>query len=309
MIFLSDFYKSIFSCKTYKLSVDAGCTCPNRDGTKGWGGCIFCSEQGSGDFVPSRIKSVHQQIQEAKEKVIKKARGRSGKNDCAFIAYFQNFTSTYGNSEQLIEKYKEALNCPDVTGIAVATRPDCLNKTILDYLAELSQTTFVQIELGLQTSNEQTGIFINRCYTDKDYTETVNRIKKASDKIHIVTHLIFGLPGETENQMLESVKFVVDTNKNINSKDGSGSWGIKITSLYIVEKTKLAQIYHTGQYNPVTKEEYFQVLIKALKLLPHECVVHRLTGDPPKSILISPQWPADKKKVLNEIKQLILSQN
>lgn len=305
MIFLSDFYKSVFSCKAYKLSIDAGCTCPNRDGTKGTGGCIFCSERGSGDFVSSRTKSVYQQIQEAKEKVIKKARGRSGKNDCVFIAYFQNFTSTYGDPDQLITKYKEALNCPDVKGISIATRPDCLNDAILDFLSELSKTTFVQLELGLQTSNEESGKFINRCYTNDDYIEAINRIKNKSPEIHIVTHLILGLPGETEQQMIDSVKFVIDANKKTSPHNNIiQNWGIKITSLYIVEKTKLAELYYSGKYRPFTKDEYFNVLKKLLCLLPSECVVHRLTGDPPKKILIAPDWPCNKKKILNEIKNL-----
>ena len=166
---LSDFYQSVFDCKTYKISLDAGCTCPNRDGTKGVGGCIFCSQNGSGDFAAGRSLPITQQVENAKELVLSKIRGRTGERRGKYIAYFQNFTSTYGDPQQLLGKYHEALSCKDVAGLAVATRPDCLNSQILSGLADISKNHFVQIELGLQTSNEQTGRFINRCYTLQDF--------------------------------------------------------------------------------------------------------------------------------------------
>ena len=294
---LSAFYESIFGCKTYKISLDAACTCPNRDGTKGRGGCIFCSQKGSGDFAAARTLSIHEQLEQGRTLVESKLRGRSGERRGKYIAYFQNFTSTYGDAKALLKKYREALSCEDVAGLAVATRPDCLSPAILQGLAEISRTRFVQLELGLQTSNENTGRLINRCYNNQDYTDAVTRIRAAAPSIHIVTHLIFGLPGETEADMLNSVKFVVDNNVK--------EWGLKITSLYILKNTRLAQMYEDGQYQPLTKEQYFTLLQKALPLLPTSCVVHRLTGDPPKSQLLAPSWTTDKKRILNEMKNLL----
>ena len=292
---LSAFYESIFGCKTYKISLDAGCTCPNRDGSKGTGGCIFCSQQGSGDFAAGRSLTISEQIEQGKKLVENKVRGRSGERQGKYIAYFQSFTSTYGDAAALLKKYREALSCGGVAGLAVATRPDCINDEILQGLADISREYFVQIEIGLQTSNENTGTLINRCYTNQDYIEAVRRIRDAAPSIHIVTHLIFGLPGETEQNMLNSVHFVVNHNSGT-------EWGLKITSLYILKNTPLAQLYETGSYQPLTKEQYFDLLKKALALLPENCVVHRLTGDPPKRLLIAPSWSTDKKRILNEIK-------
>ena len=318
---LSTFYESIFGCKTYKISLDAACTCPNRDGTKGSGGCIFCSQKGSGDFVAERNLTVPEQIEQGKKLVEAKLRGRSGERQGKYIAYFQNFTSTYGDAEALLLKYHEALSCEGVAGLAVATRPDCLSDEILRGLTEISQTHFVQIELGLQTNNEKTGQLINRCYTNLDYIDAVHRIREAAPSIHIVTHLIFGLPGETEEDMLNSVKFVVEQNRHAeqNTRHAelvsasntmepglrqNDKWGIKITSLYVLKNTRLAQMYESGQYLPLTKEKYFNLLEKALLLLPENCVTHRLTGDPPKSQLLAPQWTTDKKRIMIEIKKV-----
>ena len=311
-ILVSEFYKELFGTKTYKISLDAGCTCPNRDGSKGTGGCIFCSENGSGDFAAARSLSVHEQLEQGRALVEAKLRGRSGERQGKYIAYFQNFSSTYGNAKVLLAKYHEALECDEVVGLAVATRPDCLNDEILQGLAEISKTHFVQLELGLQTSNESTGQVINRCYTNQDYIDALKRIKKASEKIHIVTHLIFGLPGENEEDMLKSVKFVVEENCNSEQKTCHSEfilpspWGIKITSLYILKNTRLAAMYEAEEYIPLSKDKYFKLLQKALPLLPENCIVHRLTGDPPKSLLIAPDWPKDKKRVLNELKQFFI---
>lgn len=298
---LSTFYQSIFGCKTYKISLDAACTCPNRDGSKGTGGCIFCSQKGSGDFVAERNLTIPEQIEQGKKLVEAKLRGRSGERQGKYIAYFQSFTSTYGEPAALLAKYREALNCEGVVGLAVATRPDCLGDEILKGLAEISRLHFVQIELGLQTSNEKTGQLINRCYTNQDYIDAVHRIREAAPSIHIVTHLIFGLPGESEEDMLKSVKFVVDNNVK--------EWGIKITSLYVLQNTRLAAMYESNEYQPLTKEEYFDLLQKALPLLPETCVVHRLTGDPPKSQLLAPAWTTDKKRVLNDLLTLLKTHN
>ena len=294
---LSDFYQSIFGCKTYKISLDSGCTCPNRDGTKGTGGCIFCSQNGSGDFAAERTLPVKNQLEQGRTLVESKLRGRSGGRQGKYIAYFQNFTSTYGDAAALLQKYHEALACEEVVGLAVATRPDCLGADILQGLADISKNHFVQIELGLQTSNENTGRLINRCYTSEDYTDAVKRIHEAAPAIHIVTHLIFGLPGETEQNMLNSVRFVVGQN--------SDTWGLKITSLYVLKNTRLAAMYEAGTYEPLSKEQYFSLLEKALPLLPENCVIHRLTGDPPKVQLLSPKWTTDKKRVMIEIQKLL----
>ncbi|MDY3723670.1 MAG: TIGR01212 family radical SAM protein [Treponema sp.] len=333
---LSTFYESIFGCKTYKISLDAGCTCPNRDGTKGTGGCIFCSQAGSGDFIARGGEAaagrlpISEQLEQGKKLVESKLRGRSGDRQGKYIAYFQSFTSTYGDPTVLLSKYREALDCEGVAGLAVATRPDCLSPVILRDLAEISKSHFVQIELGLQTSNEKTGLLINRCYSNQDYIDAVRRIREAAPSIHIVTHLIFGLPGETEEDMLNSVKFVVEQSYPAETKEShpaemkdshpeldSGSnniapdlrrddrWGLKITSLYVLKNTLLSQMYEAGQYQPLTKEQYFDLLKKALPLIPENCVVHRLTGDPPKSLLLAPNWTTDKKRVLNELMRII----
>ena len=325
MQLLSQFYESIFGSKTYKLSLDASCTCPNRDGRKGWGGCIFCSERGSGDFAEDRKLSIIEQVERAKKKVEAKVKGRSGKRQGKYIAYFQNFTSTYGDASLLVKKYKEALSCEGVYGLAIATRPDCLSDEILSEIARIAENTFVQIELGLQTSNEKTGKIINRCYSNEDYCSAVRRIKEANPCIHIVTHLIFGLPGETEKDMVNSVKFVVKENiKNVSLKSGergaimteadyktpfmpsvknlNSSFGIKITTLYILKNTLLAKMYENGEVNPLSKDEYFDLLKKALPFLPENCVIHRLTGDPPKKDLLAPEWTTDKKRVMNELR-------
>lgn len=311
MLTLSKFYESIFGCKVYKLSLDAGCTCPNRDGTKGVGGCIFCSESGSGDFASERNLPIREQVESAKKLVEQKVKGRSGNRTGKYIAYFQNFTSTYGDAKSLVRKYNEALECEDITGLAIATRPDCLSEEILSEIAKIAENHFVQIELGLQTSKETTGKLINRCYTNEDYKDAVRRIRLSNPKIHIVTHLIFGLPGDTEEDMMESVRFVVRENERnkpqITQIHKEFNFGLKITVLYIVQNTKLAQMYEQGNVTPFSKEEYFALFKKAVALLPENCVIHRLTGDPPKKMLLAPVWTTDKKRVMNEIQKRIFT--
>lgn len=325
----SAFFKSIFGCKVYKLALDAGCTCPTRDGTKGTRGCIFCSARGSGDFAGDACESIARQAEKAKELVARKARGRSGSAECRYIAYFQNFTNTYGDTAVLAAKYREALAVPDVAGIAIATRPDCISDDILEEIAALAETPLsafkapaadaflaapaadkaesafkacaradseppvVSIELGLQSSKPETARYIRRGYENAMYEDAIRRIRKVSPRIHIVTHVIFGLPGETEDDMLETVRYV--------ARSPFAADGIKFTVLHVLEGTDLAEEWRAGRVTCMSQDEYFAVLKKALSLLPDGMVVHRLTGDGPKKLLLAPLWTADKKRVLNAL--------
>lgn len=291
---VSAFYKSIFGKKVYKISLDAGCTCPNRDGTIGTGGCIFCSNSGSGDFVPSKNLSITEQIEEAKKLVENKMKNQS-ENQNEYIAYFQNFTNTYGNISKLSAKWNEALSCSQIVGLALGTRPDCLSDEVLQVLAHLADKAFLQVELGFQTSNETSSKYIRRGFSNKIYFDAVKKIKNANPKIHIVTHVIFGLPGETEVDMLQTVKDVVNAKSD----------GIKITSLYILKDTDLATDYFYNKFEPIKMDEYFNLIEKALQIIPKNMVIHRLTGDPPKSLLIEPTWTTDKKRTLNIVNNIL----
>ncbi|MCR5288783.1 MAG: TIGR01212 family radical SAM protein [Treponema sp.] len=296
MIWVSDYYKQLFGSKVYKISLDAGCTCPNRDGSKGWRGCSFCSAKGSGDFTPSRQLPLDEQIAQAKQRVDKKAKGRSGSNRVKYIAYFQNFTNTYGNEDYLIDLFTQVLSFEDIVGISIATRPDCLSDTMLLKIAALCDRTYVSLELGLQTSNDVTAKKIHRCYETYVYEDAVQRIKQADRRIHIVTHIIFGLPGEAEQDMINTVLYTIKC----------GTDGIKITVLHILEGSQLAFDYKKGLLACMSQESYFAVLKKVLPLIPSDMVVHRLTGDGPKSILLAPLWTANKRKVHNDLMQLCL---
>ena len=280
---VSNFYKEKFGCKVYKISLDAGCTCPNRDGTKAVGGCIFCSASGSGDFAANSKVSIAEQVVEAKERVLSK--NKNGK----FIAYFQNFTNTYGNPSELAKKYNEAISQSDIVGISIATRPDCLNDEILEEIKNLTKKTFVTIELGFQTSKESTANYIHRFFSNDEYQNAIKKIKAISDDIHVVTHLIFGLPGETEKDMINSVEFCVKSKTD----------GIKIALLHVLKGTKLAEDYEKNKFSCMDMDEYFNVLGNALKIIPKNVVIHRLTGDGAKKILIAPLWTAQKKSVHN----------
>lgn len=295
MITVSDFYKDKFGCKVYKLSLDASCTCPNRDGTKGSGGCIFCSARGSGDFAADREKSITEQLEEAKCRVESKLKGKSGRTDGKYIAYFQNFTNSYGNADRLEKLYREAIAHSEKTGVvglAIATRPDCLSDDMISRIAQLCEQTFVTVELGLQTANDNTATLINRCYPTIEYDAAVKKLHEAScGKIHVVTHVIFGLPTESENDMLETVRHVVK----------AGSDGIKFTVLHVLKGTKLFKLYQKGEIKCLSKDEYFDLLYKAIQILPKNIVIHRLTGDGDKKILVAPLWTANKRQVRNEM--------
>ena len=307
MISVSDFYKKIFSQKVYKIAVDAGCTCPNRDGTLGYGGCIFCSQSGSGDFVPGASLPVEKQIEEAKalvERKFSRAAARGEKVSKKYIVYFQNFTSTYagqaGDEARLFDLFERACAAPEVVGIAIGTRPDCLSDKMLEFLGRLSARTYVQIELGFQTANEKTAQYCRRGFGNEVYQAAVGRLhaaaRAAGGVIHVVTHIIFGLPGDSEEDMMNTVRAAIR----------AGTDGIKITVLYVVEGTDLAADYRAEKFKTLTKEEYFSLIQKAVKLLPENMVVHRLTGDPPKRILIAPEWTANKRAVMNELNKRIL---
>lgn len=322
---IGPYLKEYFSCRIVKTSIDAGFTCPNRDGTLGTGGCIFCSETGSGDFTginplsPAEknrySKTSHLNISDIiydtqpHHNAIKNtmritlpiteqidaqifAMKRKWK-EFKCIAYFQNYTNTYAPLEILRSKYEQALSHPDCIGIAIATRPDCMNDRIINYLAELNRRTFLWIELGLQTSNDHTADFINRAYPLTVYDDTVNKL--LSHNIRVVTHLIFGLPGENKTDMLNSVRHVC--RKNI--------FGIKLQLLHIIKRTKLAEMYLSNispmPVLPLEKNEYISLIADALEIIPENITIHRLTGDAPKNTLIAPVWSADKKSVLNGI--------
>lgn len=300
----SEYYKSIFGQKIYKISLDAGCTCPTRDGTKGTRGCIFCSAAGSGDFASSRRLSIREQVEQAKLLVINKI-SKSQRNQARFIAYFQNFTNTYGNQTALLAKFQEAIDSPDIVGISIATRPDCLTDHFIQAIAQLKpahypeqQAFHISLELGFQTSKEQSVQFIRRGYENQCYVQAVAAIHRLAPQIHVVTHVIFGLPEETPSDMLKTVQFVLDSQTD----------GIKFTVLHILENTDLAPLWKAGQVPTLSQEEYFALLKQALALVQeyttkHEkpIVIHRLTGDGPKKILLAPLWTANKKKVLNDL--------
>ncbi len=286
---VSQFYREKFGSKVYKIAIDAGCTCPNRDGTKGFGGCVFCSESGSGEFAADRFLSVSEQIKNAKNLVSKKI--KNGK----YIAYFQNHSNTYGNEDSLFQKYIEASSACDVVGLDIATRPDCVFPSMLEKILNLSKKTFVTMELGLQTSNEKTADYIKRLYTNEEYLDCVRRIKAASADIHIVTHLIFGLPFETEADMLESVDFCINALTD----------GIKISVLHVLKGTEILNAFRNGEFSTLEMDEYFRILGKALVRIPENVVIHRLTGDGAKKLLVSPMWTADKKNVLNSLSRYL----
>lgn len=282
----NQYLKDTFGCKVYKISINAGFTCPNRDGTLGTRGCIFCSKGGSGDFAESSTLSVTEQIESGKQRVSKKI--KSGK----YIAYFQAFTNTYAPIDVLAEKYCEAINHPDIVGISIATRPDCLGEEVLMLLSEINKIKPVFVELGLQTIHEKTAEYIRRGYPLSVYDNAVKALKKAG--INTVVHLIIGLPNESREEMLESVEYACK----------SGADGIKLQLLHILKGTDLADDYLSGKFETLSMEEYLSIIKDCVEIIPKNVVIHRLTGDGPKKDLIAPLWSADKKSVLNALNKL-----
>lgn len=284
MLTANDHYRSRFGCKMYKASISFAKTCPNRDGAKGTGGCIFCSAGGSGEFSSCIQKSIKEQIDDAILQVSKKAGP-----DAGYIAYFQSFTNTYCSPEELAKAMDEAISHPKIKALSIATRPDCLPEETVKLLEERAAKLPVYVELGLQTSSDETAKLINRCYETKEYADAVKRLKDAG--INVITHVIFGLPKETEEQMLDTVRYCVE----------AGTDGIKFTCLYVLKDTVLEKMWKAGEFEVLGREEYFDIVEKALKILPSDIVIHRLTGDGPKKLLLAPMWTADKRSVINYI--------
>ena len=281
------YLKDKFGQKVYKISLDGGFTCPNRDGKTGTRGCIFCSKGGSGDFAESREMSITEQIESGKKKVEKKI--KSGK----YIAYFQAFTNTYAPVEILRQKYEEAINHPDIVALSIATRPDCLSDDVLRLLDEMNKIKPVFVELGLQTIHQKSAKYIRRGYDLSVYDKAVRDLKKIG--VNIVVHVILGLPNESENDMLETVKYVCE----------SGANGIKLQLLHVIDGTDLAKDYEKGLFKTLEFDEYVNLIVKCVKIIPKDIVIHRLTGDGAKKDLIAPLWSADKKRVLNAINKAL----
>ena len=285
---VNQYLKEKFGCKVYKIALSSGCTCPNRDGTIGVGGCIFCSNRGSGDFAQENSLPIREQIRKGKELVA--AKNKNGK----YIAYFQSFTNTYASVEELEPKFREAIDDEEVVILSIATRPDCISDEMLLLLAELNRIKPVWIELGFQTMHEHTARYIRRGYERAVYDDAVNRLKACG--IEVIVHVILGLPGESKEEMLATVKYVADSGVN----------GIKLQLLHVLRGTDLACEYEAGKFEVLTLEAYLDILRDALQLLPPGMIVHRLTGDGNKKELIAPMWSADKKRVLNEINKMVL---
>ncbi len=272
-----------FGEKIMKISLDGGFSCPNRDGTISSRGCIFCSERGSGDFAGTRLLSITDQFCQVREVMNRK--WNSGK----YIAYFQAFTNTYDTVENLKAKYDEAVALDGVVGLAIATRPDCLDEERVRLIAEYARSFYVWVELGLQTSNDATGRLINRGYDRVVYEQAMALLKKYN--IESVTHVIFGLPGETGEDILDTVRYVRD----------QGSDGVKFHLLYLMSHTPMEKLYQEGKLKFLTKEEYIDLICRAIGLLDPETIVHRVTGDSPRDLLIGPMWSLNKWEILNEI--------
>lgn len=287
---LNEYLKNKFGEKVYKISIDGGMTCPNRDGTLSNKGCIFCSKGGSGEFSADRNLSITQQIEQAKLKI-------KAKTDCTkFIAYFQPFTNTYASIEYLKKIFYEAIENPEIVILSIATRPDCLSNEVLHLLSTLNKIKPVWIELGLQTIHKSTSDYIRRCYELDVYDEAVKNLHAIG--VEVVTHIILGLPYETKEMMIESIKYA-----------GERSDGVKLQLLHVLKNTDLLIDFEECKFRTLEMNEYIDILCDSIEILPRDVVVHRLTGDGDKKLLVSPQWSADKKKVLNSINKIFRERN
>ena len=279
---LNEHYRDQFGCKVYKLSIDAGFTCPNRDGSLGDRGCIFCSSYGGGEFAEGQCPDIRAQLERAKTRVQQK-NAKDGK----YIAYFQSFTNTYAPVERLRQLYTAAMEPEDIVGLSIGTRPDCLDDDVVALLEELNGVKPICVELGLQTIHKETAGYIRRGYDLSVYDDAIKRLKQAG--IEVVTHLIIGLPGETEEMAVASTRHAVLC----------GTDGIKFHLLHVLRGTDLEKDYHSGLFRCLELEEYAAILKSCLSVLPDHVVVHRITGDGAKRDLVAPLWSADKKRVLN----------
>jgi len=284
---LNQHYQEKFGCKVYKLSVDAGFTCPNRDGTLGHGGCIFCAGDGSG-FFAAKGADIAAQLDEAKERVA--AKNKNGK----YIAYFQSFTNTYAPASRLRELYEAAMVPDEIVGIAIGTRPDCLGEDVIDLFRELNERKPVSVELGLQTIHPDSISYIRRGYENSVYFDAVNRLKTAG--LEVVTHIILGLPGETPEMAAQTTRAAVE----------AGTDGVKFHLLHVLRGTDLERDYLAGKVHCLSLEEYGQWLKLCMQELPPDITVHRITGDGAKRDLVAPLWSGDKKRVLNYLNRLLL---
>lgn len=283
----NDHYREKFGCKVYKLSLDGGFTCPNRDGTLGTGGCIFCSPGGGGEFAEAFRGDIAAQLEKAKARVAAKNKG--GK----YIAYFQAFSGTYGPVDTLRAIYTEAIAPPDILGLAIGTRPDCLRPEVVALLKEINRVKPVSVELGLQTVHEATARYIRRGYPLETYLDAVKRLHSAG--IEVITHIILGLPGETPEMMVQTTRQIV----------AAGTDGVKFHLLHVLRDTDLAAEYAAGNVECLTLEAYGAILKACIAQLPETVTVHRITGDGAKRDLIAPLWSADKKRVLNYLNRIL----
>ena len=287
MRMLSDQYREKFGCKVYKLSLDGGFTCPNRDGTLDTRGCIFCSAAGGGEFAEKCCSSIPQQLEAAMKRV--SAKTKDGK----YIAYFQSFTNTYAPVDTLRKLYLEAIAPDYIVGLAIGTRPDCLEENVVALLREVNAVKPVSVELGLQTVHEETARYIRRGYETEVYMDAVQRLKAAGLKV--VTHIILGLPGETEEMILETTRQAV----------AAGTDGVKFHLLHVLRGTDLEKEYLAGKFETLSLETYGEILKKCISVLPEHIIIHRITGDGAKKDLVAPLWSADKKRVLNYLHKVL----
>lgn len=282
---LNRYLKETFGEKVYRISLNAGCTCPNRDGTKGTRGCIFCSQGGSGDFAGNAAVSITEQLEAGKAKLAAKTNCRK------YIAYFQAYTNTYAPASYLRPLFREAISQPDVVALSIATRPDCISDEIIALLDELTQIKPVWIEFGLQTIHGRTASFIRREFSLSCYEKAVQTLH--SHNIPVISHIILGLPGETREDMLKTVDYIAH----------SPIQGVKLQLLHVLEHTDLADYYREHPFSIFSLEEYCDLVVDCIERLPDSMVIHRITGDGPKSLLIAPKWSGDKKRVLNTIQK------
>lgn len=285
--------KKTFGGKCMKLPLDAGFTCPNIDGKCSVGGCIYCSSRGSGDFAQEATMSIKEQLQTTKDQLSAK-----WKTDRC-IPYFQAHTNTYAPLSVLKEKYEEALAFPGVVGMNIATRADCLPDDVVEYLSKIAERTTLTVELGLQTVHDGTAFTINRGHTFEEFVAGYNKLRAASDKINICVHLIFGLPNEDKEMMLQSVKTLAKMRPN----------QVKFHLLHVIEGTALAKMYLDGEYTPMEREEYIDVVCEALTLMPKDTVIGRITGDGMQDSLLAPDWSRRKTAVINDIDKRMFEQN